>query len=221
MPLLATAYEGVEVKDGGSIPGVVKFLGSVPPPKPLDLNKDQDVCGKEAKTSEELVVGADKGLRYAVVSLVGITKGKAWSDAPAVLDQKGCQFVPHVVVAKAGGDVEILNNDGILHNFHTYSQKNPSVNKAQPKFKKKMTEKFAAAEVVKVNCDAHAWMQAYIVVAETPYTVVTDTSGAFKLENVPAGTYQLSVWHEKLGTLTKDVTVRAKEETKAAIEWSK
>ncbi len=204
------------VAQTGTISGTVKFIGAPPAPKKISVTKDTAKCGSE-KLSEELVVGPDKGVKWAVVSLVG-AKGKP--SGPAVLDQKTCQFIPHVVVVPAGGTLDILNSDGILHNIHTYSTKNPSINKAQPGFKKKMTEKFAQPEIIKVTCDAHAWMSGWIVVADSP-TAVTDERGSFKLANVPAGTYKLKVWHESLGEQVKEVRVKAGEEVKVTFELAK
>jgi len=200
----------------GTISGTVKFVGTPPTPKKIPVTKDTAKCGTE-KLSEELVVGPDKGVKWAVISLVG-ARGKP--SGPAVLDQKGCWFIPHVVVMPAGGSLDILNSDGILHNIHTYSTKNPAINKAQPGFKKKMTEKFDQVEIVKVTCDAHPWMSGWIVVADTP-TAVTDEKGSFKLANVPAGTYKLNVWHEVLGEKTQEVTVKAGEEAKVTFELAK
>jgi plastocyanin len=204
----AAAYEGGPVANGGSISGTVKYKGTPPAPAKLEVNKDTEVCGKTPKTSRELVVAADGGIQYAVVFIPGITKGKPFPTAKPVLDQKGCEYLPHVVLAPAGGDVDILNSDGILHNIHTYSEKNPPLNRAQPKFKKTLTENFKQPERVKLACDVHGWMQGWLVVEDSPYYVVTDEKGAFKLTDVPPGDYEVKVWQEKLGESSQKVTVK-------------
>jgi len=210
----------VTAQGAGSIVGEVKFSGTVPAPKTLKVNKDTQVCGSD-KPSEELVVGANKGIKNAVVSLGG-AKGPAPKPAqkPA-LDQKGCQFTPHVLVVPAGAEMDILNSDGILHNIHTFSSANPSINKAQPKFKKVLTEKFDKPEVVRVQCDVHGWMQAWIVVGEHAAYSVSDDSGAFKLDNVPPGKHKVEVWHETLGKVSQEVEVKAGAPTKVTFEMSK
>lgn len=213
------AYQAVEVKDGGSISGTVKLSGAAPPVKAIDVTKDKEICGQGGKLVEEaLLVGPKGGVRYAVVSLTGIATGKKWATEKFTFDQRNCRFDPHVLVVKAGASVEILNSDGILHNIHTFSTKNAAFNVAMPKFKKKMEKAFAAPEMIRAACDAHAWMSGWIVVSESPYTVVTDADGNFKLENVPSGTYKVEVWHEKLGKVTKEVTVKAKEDAKLGVE---
>lgn len=201
---------------GGTVSGRIVLTGDAPQAKKLQVSKDKEKCGTE-KTAEDLVVSADRGIKNAVVSLPDI---KAKPEATAALDQNGCTFAPHVVLVPVGAPLDILNNDGILHNFHTYSSKNPTLNKAQPGFKKKMTETFSQPEVIKVNCDAHSWMNGWIVVTENPSAITAD-GGAFKLTDVPVGTHKIEVWHETLGKVTKEITVKAGEETKITIELAK
>ena len=210
----------VIAQGGGSIVGEVKFAGTPPAPKVLKINKDNQACGDEKK-SEDLLVGPNKGIQWAVVSVAG-AKGPAPKPAKKpTLDQKGCHFEPHVLLIPAGAEVDILNPDGVLHNIHTFSTANPSINKAQPKFKKVMTEKFEKPEIIKVQCDAHSWMAGWIVVTEHPYYGVTNDKGAFKIENVPPGKHTIEVWHETLGKMTKEVEVKAGAETKVAFELTK
>ncbi len=216
-----SAYDAVEVKDGGTISGTVKFAGAPPARKPLDVTKDKEVCGKEKHLSWDLIVGPDKGIENAVVTLIDVKKGKKWPSTKVTFDQRGCVYRPHVLVVPAGGDVEILNSDGILHNIHTYSKANPAINKAQPKFKKVLNEKFAKPEIIRVTCDAHAWMSGWLVVSDHPYAVVTDAKGAFTINDVPPGSYKLEVWQETLGKTVKGVTVKPKAETKLTIELAK
>lgn len=212
------AYEGGAVANGGSISGTVKYKGTPPPAAKLDVNKDNAVCGSGQKDSRELVVAADGGIKYAVVSIPGIAKGKAFPTDKVVLDQKGCEYLPHIVLAPAGADVDILNSDGILHNIHTYSEKNPPLNRAQPKFKKTLTENFKQPERIKLSCDVHGWMQGWLVIEDNPYYVVTDDKGNFKLTDVPAGDYELKVWQEKLGESTQKVTVKPGADTAVTFE---
>jgi len=214
----AYAYDGGPVANGGSISGQVKVQGTVPPPKTLEVTKDKEVCGQHELKDEELIVSSGGGLENAVVSIVTITKGKPFAPMEATLDQQGCKYVPHVLLFPAGSTVKINNDDGILHNIHTYSTKNPPINRAQPKFKKTIEEKFSEAEVIKVTCDAHGWMQGWFVSEDNPYFVKTDADGNFKLTDVPPGDYEVKVWHGKLGEKTQKVTVPAGGEAKVNFE---
>jgi plastocyanin len=214
----ARAYDGGPVQNGGSISGVVKFKGTPPARAPLDINKDKEVCATSPKLSQDLVVGADGGIEYAVVSIVGIEKGKPFGDEKAVLDQKNCEYMPHIVLMPAGGTLEVKNSDGILHNIHTYSDKNPPLNRAQPKFKKTIQETFKEPEFVKLTCDVHGWMHGWLTVEANPYYAVTDEKGAFKLTDVPAGSYEVKVWQEKLGETTQKVAVQPDADTTVTFE---
>ena len=210
----------VAAQGAGSIVGEVKFSGTPPTPRVLKIDKDKAVCGEDRK-SEELIVGTNKGIKNAVVSIAG-AKGPVPKPAQkAALDQKGCQFAPHVATVPAGGEIDILNSDGILHNIHTFSKANPSINKAQPKFKKVMTEKLDKPEIVRVQCDVHGWMSAWVVVTDHPHYAVTDEAGAFKLDNLPPGKHTVELWHETLGKVTRDVEVKAGPPTKVTLELSK
>jgi len=211
------AYQGGDVKDGGTISGTVKFKGSAPAQKKVEVNKDKEVCGKTPKTDESLVVN-NGNIENAVVTITDITKGKKIEVKKVQLDQKGCDYHPHVLAFPAGSAVEIVNPDGILHNIHSYSKINSPFNMAQPKFKKTLEVKIDKPETIQVKCDVHGWMEGWLVASENPYVAVTDSSGSFKLTDVPPGTYAVEVWHEKLGKSTQKVTVKAKEDAKVNFE---
>jgi len=210
-------YQAGDVKDGGSISGTVKFKGNAPAPKKLDVGKDKEVCDKTPKMDQSLIVN-NGNLANAVVTITDIKTGKKVDVKKATLDQKGCEYQPHVLAFPAGTTVTILNPDGILHNVHSYSKANSPFNQAMPKFKKTLAVKIDKPEAIEVKCDVHGWMHGWLVATPTPYFAVTDNSGSFKLTEVPAGTYTVEVWHEKLGKSTQKVTVKAKEDAKANFE---
>jgi plastocyanin len=227
-PLSAlSAYEGGAVQGGGTIAGVVKFKGTAPAPKKLEVTKDKEVCAKTAKSDPSLIVSGGNMVN-AVVQITDIKKGKKMEPQKVTLDQNGCEYKPHVLALTAGSTVEILNPDGILHNVHSYSKANAPFNVAQPKFKKSLTQKIDKPEVINLKCDVHGWMSGWLFVAENPYFSVTDDKGSFKLTDVPPGTYTIQVWHETLANeaaktkpVTQKVTVKAKEEAKVNFELGK
>ncbi len=157
----------------------------------------------------------------AVAYITDIKKGEKMEPQKATLDQRGCEYHPHVLAFPAGSSVEVLNPDGILHNIHSYSQKNTLFNMAQPKFRKTLSVKMDKPEIVNVKCDVHNWMNGWLFAAENPYYSITGNTGTFRLTNVPPGTYTLEVWHETLGKQTKKVTVKPKEEVKVTFELAK
>jgi plastocyanin len=215
--LVATAallswHPPASAQGGGSISGEVKVSGTPPAPKVIKVNKDNEVCGQEKKIVD-VAVGPANGLALAVVS---VTDAKGAKAGKATLDQKGCEFHPEVLIM-APGEIEILNSDGVLHNIHTFSTANPSINKAQPKFKKTMTERLDKPEAIKVQCDVHSWMHGWILVTENP-AATTDDKGSFKIENVPPGKHKVEVWHPVLGKQSKEVEVKAGQDVKVSFE---
>ncbi len=216
------AYESVDVTVAGTIVGTVKLQGKAPVRKKIKVTRNKEVCGKKTKLTESLMVGSNGGIKNAVLYLSGINKGKKFEvSSPLQIDQRGCQFRPHISIIPAGKSFDLINSDGILHNFRTNSTKNPILNKAQPKFKKKLKIKINKPEIIRANCDVHEWMNAWLVVAEHPYYALTDASGSFKITDVPPGTYTMQLWHETLVQQTRKVTVKAGEQTKAAFELKK
>lgn len=203
-----------------SIRGVVVNTGPAPDRKQIPINIDQYVCGKSHE-NDELVVGSKGGIRWAVVSIQSPPAVK-WepSSKPVQMDQLQCLYAPRVVVVPLGGTVEFLNSDRLLHNLHSVSTENPTFNRTQPKGRT-IPVVFKKPETVRVDCDLHTWMRAYVVVAEHPFYAVTGPNGDFTLDNVPPGKYTLKVWQELLGTVTRDVTVGDKDTTGVTVEIGK
>jgi plastocyanin len=192
---------------GGTVSGTVKYDGTAPAPKKVEVTKDKEVCALHPHFEEDLIVDSGGGIANAVVIIKG-AKGDL-KPGDVKFDQKGCDYVPHVLAFPAGSTVDIVNSDGILHNIHTYSTVNPSFNMAQPKFKKVIEQKVAQPEVIKVTCDAHGWMHGWWFSSANPYYAVTDDKGNFTIKDVPAGDYEVTIWQEKLGEQKQKVSVKA------------
>ncbi len=190
------AYEEIAVKDGGSVTGVVRFNGTAPKLEPIAVNKNRDVCGDQ-KPSEALVVGPDKGVKGSVVLLEGVAKGKK-GGGDVTVDNHKCLFVHHVTATAPGDRVRIKNSDPVLHNTHGRLGKATVFNLALPNKEQMVdiTKRLTKPGVVRVLCDAHPHMNAWMIVHDSPYYAVTDDKGAFKIDGVPPGTYKVTMWHE-------------------------
>lgn len=211
-------YMAIEVTDGGNIQGTVRFPGTPPPPRPIPVGDNTEACG-ESQDVQPIEVGTNAGLANVVVSLVDITRGAALvPDTPPTLDQRGCRFVPHMLLAQVGQAVHVLNSDPLTHNVHTAAFDNRPVNRAQPASVGAIELTFDMPEKVRVRCDLHAWMGAWVVVIDHPYHAITDEAGTFTIGNVPPGTYTLEFWHETLGSRTQSITVSAGQATDASVE---
>lgn len=212
-----TSYRATPVDNGGWIAGRISYSGNPPSPKETNPTTDAPVCGQHGLiTSDELVVSKNKGLQYAVIRLTDIHSGRPVSDLPvSVLNENGCMFRPHVLIVPVGRRLTERNADGILHNIHTHSVKNPPVNLAHPPSVPEIPlASFTAPELVKATCDIHNWMLGWIWVTDHPYIAVTDRDGMFKISSIPPGKYRVEVWQEALGKASREVTIVGGKETR-------
>lgn len=199
-----SGYKAITVTNGGSISGSVRLAGEVPKNIWLDVSKDANFCGTR-KASPRLRISKAHGVQDAIVWIENIAEGKQWTQVRSrlVLEQRGCEYSPHIVLLPFGSPLEIVNRDPVLHNVHTFigAEAGPTAfNIAQP-LKGQRTvlnsTQFKKPGVYLATCDAgHPWMSAYIMVASHPYHALTDEHGNFQLENIPPGEYTLKMWHE-------------------------
>lgn len=197
---------------GGTVSGKIAFEGAAPGRKKLDMNADPVCASKhtQAALSEAVVVNGNGTLKNVFVYVKKGLEGKKFAapTVPAVLDQNGCMYTPHVFGVQAGQPIKILNSDGTLHNIHPKPKLNREFNLAMPKFLKEKTQTFDKAEVmIPVKCDVHPWMQSYVGVLDHPFFNVTGEAGAFELKGLPAGKYTVEAWHEVCGSQAQEVTV--------------
>jgi plastocyanin len=195
-----------------TIAGTINFEGSVPKLRPLQMDADPGCAKKHTEDvmPEILVLGEGKSLANVLVYVTGGLTGGATYPAPteaASLDQHGCQYSPHVISLQTGQPFKILNSDGLLHNVHGLPKDNQGFNKAMPAAVTEANFSFDKQEIFKVKCDVHPWMGAWIGVFSHPFHAVTGMDGSFSLTGLPAGTYDIEALHEKLGTLTAQITV--------------
>jgi hypothetical protein len=218
--LPAQSYDTVSVTDGGTIEGKVTFNGAVPTRKIIPT-KDADVCG--GIREEPLIeVGADKGVANAAVYLVDVAKGKAWpppGKAPE-LDNVKCRFVPAVQVIPAG-PLDVVNTDPVLHNTHGYYGQRTAFNMALPNQGQRIPTELKRPGIVRVDCDAHGWMEGWIYVVDNPYYAVTGADGKFTITDVPPGDYKLVAIQSYTGANELSVTVTAGKSTELNVELKK
>jgi plastocyanin len=207
-------WPGVAVA-ASSVTGTVTFTGKAPTLRPLAMDADP-ACAKKHTApvpNEMLVLGNGNSMGNVMVWVSkGLPAGKAWPvpKTPVVLDQKGCQYLPHVMGIMVGQTYKILNSDGILHNVHTLPKINRGFNKPMPPTLKEATTTFDKEEAIfHTKCDVHPWMSAYMGVYTHPFFSVTGTDGKYTISGLDPGTYEITAWHEKLPAMTASVTVAA------------
>lgn len=195
----------------GSITGKVVYDGKVPNLRPIDMNADPNCAAKHdgRVANPMLTLGEGNGMANIFVQVKNAPASSAAAPSEAVLiDQHGCMYEPRVVGAMVGQPVLFRNSDGILHNVHGLPKENREFNIGMPPTLKEKEQVFNKPEpAFPVKCDVHPWMQSFVAVMTHPYFATTDGNGNFTIEGVPAGTYEVEIWHEKLGTQTQSVTV--------------
>jgi plastocyanin len=218
----APATNPVDPATAATVTGHVMFTGKAPAPQPITMAADPR-CVNTGAVSERVVTGADGALQNVFVYVKDGLGALTFPvpTTPVVLDQKGCQYRPHVFGVQVGQPVEILNSDATLHNIHALPMTNQEFNVGQPLQGLRHTHTFSTREVmVPFKCDVHKWMNAYVGVMDHPFHAVTQPDGSFSLKGLPPGTYTLEAWHETLGTMTQSVTVGAKETKDVAFSFA-
>jgi hypothetical protein len=205
-----SSYQVVPVNNAGTISGVVKWSGPQPAALTLPINKDAEICDPEShkrRDLQRLIIGPDGGVANTVVFLKDISGGKAM-DIPEerrFLDQRRCQYEPHILIVPQNGTLQMKSSDAVLHTVHmdgaaTFNLPFPFVNRVNSRV-------MPNVGLVNLKCNGgHVWMNAEILVVPHPYYTVTDESGSFTLTGVPPGQYVLVAWHEGWSVLRQEGT---------------
>jgi Polysaccharide lyase family 4, domain II len=207
----ADAYEADPATVGATIGGRITIAGTIPKAKPLPVHRDSAVCGMTIPNEALIVDPGSRGVTEVVVSLEGVTRGKPFpDDSTLVLENRACRFFHRTNAAPVGSTLEIRNIDPILHNTHIRKDTRMGstlINVSQPVGTKAILKPLSVPGLFDTRCDAHPFMVGSIHVFEHPYFSVTDETGSFEITKVPPGTYQLRIWHERLGVREKTIKV--------------
>ena len=211
-------YREITVVNGATISGEATHAGSPPGPFTIWVKKNADVFG-EKLPDERIIVSRAGKIKNVVVTLEGIREGKRWPNHRSRLINKGGLFVPHLQVVRAGSQLEVINQDPVLHNSHAYLDGRTLFNLAQPNKDQVIRKPLRRSGIVGLMCDAHDWMNGWIAVLEHPYFAITGEDGSYTIAEVLPGTYTLAAWHEKLGRQQVRVTVAAKEQKRVNLTF--
>lgn len=202
--------------EGGTIKGKVDFKGKQFKLKPIQMSADAACAAMhpDAVRPETVVHNENGTLRDVFVYVKSGLPKQDWPvpTTPAQIDQRGCMYNPHVQGIMAGQPVEIVNSDNTSHNIHSLPKNSPEFNLGQPKKDMKSTQTFKNPEFgdtpVRIKCDVHPWMGAWVHVMPHPFFSTTGKEGTFEIKGLPDGEYEIVAWQEKLGMQTAKVTIK-------------
>lgn len=218
------AYFKIDPNTAGMITGNVILKGKRPAPKIVDMDQDPQCAElhQQSVFDNPISVGDDGSLANAFVWIRQGLEDKKFEPPtdPIVIDQKGCWFGPRVLGLQVGQTVKVLNSDPVTHNIHPLAEINREWNQSQSPGAEPLIRKFSRPEVmIRVKCNIHNWMHAWIGVVDHPYFAVTGPDGAFQLNNVPPGKYTIEVWHEVLGRKEEQITLARSGRSETIIEF--
>ena len=209
---LATTVTGAvpaPARNAGMVSGTVTFTGTPPKMRPIDMAKEPS-CAAQHTTpvmTESVVTGPGNTVQWVVVYISAGDQPGAAPSTPVRYDQKGCEYIPHVVAFEVGQPLEIYNNDQTSHNIHPLAKVNPEWNKSQPAGTPALKASYDKPEFIAVKCNVHPWMHGYFAVLGTRHYAVTGNDGTFSLKGLAPGKYTVTAWHERFGTQSQEVTV--------------
>jgi plastocyanin len=197
---------------GGTIKGRITFTGPEPGNRVIRMGMDP-MCAAASQgkrpVNEVYLVGDGNTLGNVFVKLEGTFPATPVPTAPVEIDQRACFYTPRVVGARVGQTLRVRNSDNWLHNVHTDSSKRNSINQSTPKAGLDVNLLLKDEEMLRVGCDVHRWMTAWVGVVSHPYFAVSEgKNGTYTIANVPAGHHTITAWQESFGTLTKPVDVK-------------
>jgi plastocyanin len=198
----------------------VIFRGAIPPPEVVTVTRDPEICGATRTLQPLLVQSGTHGVQHAVVSLAG-TPLTPPPNPPATtaIANDHCAFSPHVETLRVGQALEVGNRDPLLHNTHITIETRTFFNVAMVAGGKPIQKVVKQPGLFQVRCDVHRFMHGYVVAFDHPYHTVTQATGEFRMVGLPPGKQQLTVWHETLGTLQREIMVPAQGDLSLTLEF--
>ena len=208
----------------GAVSGTVNYAADADPDTPIKMDADPVCAGlhQEPVTTQKIITDGQGHLANVFVWVKETPPGSYQPPAEqAVIDQKGCQYQPHVQGVMVGQELLIRNSDPTLHNIHALPAKNQEFNQGQPFEGMEMTKTFDEVELPPFHfkCDVHPWMSSYLGVVPHPFFATSDDSGSFQIANLPPGTYTLEAWHEELGSQTQQITVEPDQTVEVTFDY--
>ena len=203
-------------ESGATLTGNVKVKGEIPKRRKISSAADPKCAathGGEGIFTEEVVADTAGNVQWGFVYVKeGLGSDKLTPPkTPVVVEQKGCRFEPHVLGVMVGQDLVFRNQDPLMHIVHVQPRNNKKFGFSQAQRGEERAKQFTAKETIRLFCDVHPWMVAWIVVLDHPFYAVTGPDGKYRIKNLPPGKYTIEVWHEAYKAVTQEIEVKGKE----------
>ena len=213
--IYSSGYKVISVTNGGTIKGTVKTDVNQKYLTTIETQKDQDVCGSSHPNPS--VPNGNGTVANCIIGLERISEGKDFSKREYALDQRGCDFRPHIQIVPLGAAIIVSNSDKVLHNYHINRNGETVINEAQPEGAPPREATLKQKGLHIVTCDVHSWMKGYIWMADHPYYTLSDSNGAYLLSDIPPGKYKLTLWRDNWNV----DQVKNKEGNIESYRWAK
>ena len=222
-PAWGEADRDLTAPAGSTIVGRVIYRGAIPPPQVVQVTRNTDICGTTQSIQPMIVDPASGGVKDTVVSLVlqnrlVMPANEQLAAIPTVTNRT-CAFHPRIGTAKTGDLLETRNEDPVMHNTHIYADNRTFLNVALVAGGKPVQKKLRSPGLLRLACDAHTFMQGFVMVLDHDFAAITDVMGSFSIAGVPSGKQEISIWHESLGALTKQVIVPPSGELSVTFQY--
>lgn len=217
-------YFQVDAATAAVVTGAITLSGPRPAPAKVDMSEDPacEEAHKKGAYDGPVAVNSNGTLANTFVYIKSGLEGKTFEPAaaPAVIDQNGCWFQPRVLGIQTGQVLKVTNSDPVTHNIHPLAHINREWNHSQGEGDAPLARKFSKREImIRVKCNIHGWMRAYLGVVDHPYFAVSGRDGRFEIRNLPPGEYTLAAWHETLGEQEQKVVVPASGRIEATFRF--
>jgi plastocyanin len=203
-----------DTQSTGELTGKVTYEGTPKKFKPIDMSAEPN-CKKFYDTPplpEASVTGPGNALQNVIAYISEGAPDEKPASGPVVqITQRGCRDAPHVVIAEAGQEVWVKNDDSVTHSIHPLAHSNAELNRSQPPGAPPVVIRYEQPEFIRVKCELHPWMRGVLAVFKNSHHAVTDANGGFTLPDLPPGKYTVTVWHETYGTQSKQIVITAGE----------
>ena len=204
-----------QASDEAIISGRVKIKGEIPKRRKISTNADPKCAAMHPGDlfTDDFVIDAAGNVQYAFIYVKeGLGDQKfTVPKAPVIVEQKGCRFEPHVMGIMVGQELMFRNMDDLMHIVHVVPRSNREFGFSQAKRGEERPKVFAAKEIIRLFCDVHPWMVAWIHVLDHPLHAVTGPDGKFKMKGLPPGKYTIEAWHDGYKAVTQEIEVKAKD----------